>query len=1517
MADPSSRDALFALLAARRGLAAGTGPVGATTVPRRAADAEVPLLPGQRQLWFLDRLGARDGVYTMAQCWRLSGELDHVALRAALAAVLVRHEALRAGFTEVAGEPVQHFAPADTPVPLIELDAHGSAAVAAELVARELGRPFDLTDPPLVRAILVRVGEAEHVFALGVHHIVCDGPSLGTVLTDLGDAYRAVLGGRRPWLDEPEVRFGDVAAWRAGRATEDAMAAHARFWTGHLAGAPLLLDLPADRPRGQTQTFRGAAHPFAMSKQDTKTVAEFCAKEGITPFPLLLAAYATVLARYAGCADLVLGVPMREETVPGVRGCVGMLVNTVALRVRPRAGLTVRELIGEVRASSIDALEHQDYPLELLARQVGARDPGHHPVFQVMFVLNPAGGDVELPGLAVRPVTLPTSAARFDLTFALTQQDGQLAGQLDYATDLFDAETVGRLGEHLHRVITAMISDPEQLVDEIDLLTDEEWALVRAGGHVAPPRPASPTTLTELVAGQAAATPDAVAVRDADGRLTYRDLLTDADRLAWRLHRAGCRPDTVVGLGLRAGRAALTGLVGILRAGSAYLPVDPAHPRERLAALFADAGAGIVVTDAAHRDAFGWFDGEVLVLDELPAAPAGPPPIAAGPDDLAYLIYTSGSTGTPKGVAVTHATAANLTRSFIADHGFLAGHRVLMVPPLTFDASVGDVFPVLASGAELVVCENPAELTGPGLLRLCAERRITMVDTASALWQKWVDDLRVAPPDQPTAGPLTTMMVGGEAVPVASVRDWAALTGGSVSLVNHYGPTEATVCATTYHTVDATELADGRQLPIGRPLPHVRVYVLDERQRPVPIGVPGELCVGGAALARGYHGLPQATADRFVPDPYAAGPSADGPRARLYRTGDLVRWHKGTLHFLGRLDRQVKIRGHRIEPAEVEAACRSHPAVRDALVLARPAPAQHESAQQESAQQESAQQILVGYLVRRPGATEPEQAALRAHVRAQLPDYLVPSAFVLLDELPLTGNGKVDLAALPAPEERPSAPYVAPDTTVGLRLAELWAARFGREQVGVDDDFFELGGHSLAAAAMVTAVRAEFGIDLPLRGVFEHSTLGAFTALVAARLTGDGGDRPTGVGVAAAGGPVDLWAEAVLPDDIRPAFGDRAAALRRAGVPRSVFLTGATGFLGAYLLAELLRRTSATVHCLVRADTAADAMARIERTLRGYRLWRPTDTHRIMPVVGDLGAPMLGMAAARFDTISAHADVIYHCGGQVNFALSYQDLKSANVDGTLDVLRMASRHRPTPVNLVSTLGVFPLDRADTVSETDPPDEPAALHRGYEQSKWVSDELARAARRRGLPVAVHRPARVTGDSRTGIGPPDDLFGNELRAVALLGSLPAGEAEDMAPVDHVAGAIVHLGTRPDSYGRDFHHYNGSTLPTEVTARTLREFGYPVRTLPYAQWYAELTERTAGSDDRALLTIAAMAPPVAEPRLRRFDCAATEAAVAAGGLVCPPADAELLRRYLLHYVHSGHLPAPVPGRPGERRA
>ena len=1071
------------------GLAARvTAAEGTPVLPQiGAADRSrpLPLSFSQHRLWLFDRLQPGSPAYNLGGAHLLRGPLDVFALERAIGGVMERHESLRTVFALADGEPVQVVLPAAPfQLPVDDLSAvprEERAAEARRRIADEARAPFDLAAGPLFRARLLRIASDEHVLLLTAHHVVTDGWSFGIVFRELAALYAANVRGADAGLPPLPVQYADFAAWQREHLAGDALDAQLAWWRAHLAGAPAVLDLPADRPRPATPSFAGARRAGALDAETVAALRALARREGATLYMVLLAAFDVLLSRWSGQDDVVVGSPIAGRTAAETERLVGFFVNTLALRADLSGDPTFRALLARVREATLGAFANQHVPFERVVDEVRPeRVPGAAPLFQAMFVLQTSLGEpLELPGLEMLPLEGAAPPARFDLTLSATETDEGLSLVFDYATDLFDAATMERLMEGLCVLAKSIAADAGRRVADLPLLPDDEarrvtveWNETAAEYRTEP--------VHRLFERQAARTPDADAVVTAEVTLGYGELNARANRLAHRLRRLGVGPESRVGICFDRSAEAVVAVLGILKAGGAYVPLDPGLPRERMADVVDDARIRIVLTLDRLAGLLPEAVGRVVPLDrkDFAGEPADDPRVEVPADALAYVIYTSGSTGKPKGVMVRHAGVANLALGFVERHGFASRHRILVLPPLSFDASVGDLFPALACGAALVFHPNPAELNGRELLRFCAATGTNVVDTAAALWKQWADEL-ASLGEGGVAGSLEMVMFGGEAVEMERVRAWERLAGGRVQLVNHYGPTEATVCA-------ALQLAYGpgapsgaaAALPIGRPLPNVRAYVLDARLRPQPIGVAGELFVAGAGVARGYQRRPGQTAEVFVPDPFGA------PGSRMYRTGDRARWlADGTLEFLGRADFQVKVRGFRVEPGEIEAALRAQPSVREAVVVA------HRTA--------SGDARLAAYVVPADGAA-PAAAALREGLGRILPDYMVPAAFVVMESLPLTRNGKVDRRALPAPEwgADPAREYVAPRDGVELELAAIWEECLGVPRVGVTDEFFALGGSSLLSVRVVDRVEERFGCRVPFSVLLAGGTVEAMAAAV-------------------------------------------------------------------------------------------------------------------------------------------------------------------------------------------------------------------------------------------------------------------------------------------------------------------------------------------------------------------------------------------------------------------------------------
>ncbi len=1044
-----------------------------------------PLSFAQQRLWFLDQMAPGNTAYNVTGARHLRGRLDAAALERALDEVRRRHESLRTVFRLRGGEPVQVVLPwRPAPLPLADVSAMPRPGQEAEVdrrVAEMAGTPFDLAAGPLVRAELVRLGDEEHVFVFGMHHVVSDGWSMGVFNRELRTLYEAFAAGLPSPLPELEIQYPDFALWQREQLAGEALERQVAFWRDALRDAPVL-DLPTDRPRPATQTFNGAARELLFPRELAGRLRALGERERATPFMVLMAAWQLLLARWSGQEDVVVGTPTAGRGRREIEGLIGFFVNTLAIRVDLSGRPGFREVVRRVREASFAAFAHQDLPFEKIVEELKPeRDPARSPFFQVVFALQNAPGDsVKTPGLEWGGWGGEGRTAKYDLSLVLVDTPEGLAGVLEYNTDLFDPETAERTIARLRTVLEAVAANPEVPVGDVPLLAPgererlAEWS--DSGAAEAPAR-----CVHELFAEQARRVPAKTALASGGERVSYADLDRRSDALAARLRGLGVGPDARVGTCMERSPAMVAALLGVLKAGGAYVPLDPEYPDDRLAFMLADAGARVLVTDAALAGRFAGFEGEVVVADMHESVEdVGVLPHSPSPENLAYVIYTSGSTGEPKGTEVPHRAIPGFFRG--VDYARFDGEQVtLQHSPVSWDALTLELWSALLTGGTCVL--QPGRGGEPE--ELAAQVREHGVDTlwlTSAYFDLVVDAFPGA------LSGVRQLLVGGEALSAAHVRR-ALEAFPEMRLVNGYGPSECTVFSAC-HVVPREW--DGASVPIGRPVGDRRVHVLDASLEPMPVGMPGELCVGGPGVARGYLGRPALTAERFVPDPFAAEP---GGGARMYRSGDRARWRAdGTLEFLGRLDRQAKVRGFRVEPGEVEAALARLPGVRRAAAVVR--------------EDAPGDRRLVAYAVAEEGAA-PTGAELRSALAASLPGHLVPSAVVLLDALPLTPRGKLDRRALPAPDAGAAAAvtFVAPRTPTEERIAAIWSEVLRVERVGVHDRFFDLGGHSLLATQVVTRVREALGAELPLRVLFETPTVAALAARVEAGRALEPGDE--------------------------------------------------------------------------------------------------------------------------------------------------------------------------------------------------------------------------------------------------------------------------------------------------------------------------------------------------------------------------------------------------------------------------
>ncbi|MBW4576031.1 MAG: amino acid adenylation domain-containing protein [Aphanothece sp. CMT-3BRIN-NPC111] len=1048
-------------------------------------EAEVFVFPAsfaQQRLWFLHQLVPGNAFYNVGCAIHLTGSLNLTALEQAFNTIVRRHESLRTTFVMVEGEPMQVIAPAlSISLPAIDLGKLSATERETEvrrLAIQEAKRTFDLGKGPLLRLTLLQLSETEHVLLLNLHHIVADGWSIGVLIRELGTLYTAFvsLDAKFPVstsLPELPIQYADFAEWQRQLLQDEVLETQLAYWRQQLNNLSVL-NLPTDRLRPAIQTFQGAKQFLQLPLSLSKMLEALSQREGVTLFITLLAAFQTLLYRYTGQEDIAVGSPIANRNRSEVEGLIGFFVNSLVLRTYLGGNPTFIELLERVKQVALGAYAHQDLPFEKLVEELHPeRDLSRNPLFQVSFTLQNTPVEVlKLPELKLKLLDFDPGTAKLDLEFHLWQDKEGIRGEVVYSTDLFDDITINRMLEHFTTLLSGIVANPEQRLGELPILTkaEDHQLLIELTPNKSSLKQENikiEPYFHHLFEAQVEQTPNAIAVVFEDQPLTYDELNIWANQLAHYLQKLGVIPDAIVGICIERSVEMIVGLLGILKAGGAYLPLDPAYPQERLNLMLEEAKVAVLLTQQQFVERFAPQELSIVCLDNEKEANVYAQHSKENPtssviaDNLAYIIYTSGSTGKPKGVQIEHRGLYNLAEAQIDTFNLQPSDRVLQFASLSFDASIFEIVMALGTGATLYLAKKEFLLPGQALIQLLRDRAITHVTLPPAV-------LAVLPKEELPA--LQTIIAAGEFCSQDIVKHWAV----GRRFFNAYGPTEATVWSTVAEISDRSS-----KPPIGRAIANTQVYILDEYLQPVPIGIRGELYIGGEGLARGYLNRPDLTAEKFIPHPFS-----EKQGARLYKTGDLARYRSdGNIEFLGRIDEQVKIRGFRIELGEIEAVLSQHPSIKETVVIAR--------------EKVSGDKRLVAYIVPNPHLTF-TIIQLRDFLKKKLPDYMVPSAFVVLDFLPLTPNGKIDRRAIPDEPTNQSIDQacVEPRTPIESTLAEIWAEVLNLERVGINDNFFDLGGDSLLAIRLIDRIHKQFERELPLSALFLTPTVAGLARIL-------------------------------------------------------------------------------------------------------------------------------------------------------------------------------------------------------------------------------------------------------------------------------------------------------------------------------------------------------------------------------------------------------------------------------------
>ncbi|MBD2128004.1 amino acid adenylation domain-containing protein [Microcoleus sp. ZQ-A2] len=1443
------------------------------------------LSPQQKHLWLLQQ----DSLAYCASCAiQIEGNLNVQALKSALNQIVNRHESLRTTFHRQPGIkiPIQVIAESGTlswnQVNLKELNFQEQSAYIEQLFQETGGLNFKSKPESILSSSLLTLSDNQHILLVTLPAICADSWTLKNLVKEISQTYQAYFKGEN-LPDEEPVQYIQFSEWQ-NELLEDEDAETGKGYWRNQAFPNLALPFEGksqSSARFEPEVYTVEIHPDVAAKLDAiATLYNASFSE------VLFACWYTLLWRLTGHSDIAVSTIYSGRKYEELHEVLGLLAKWLPVRCSLQNNFKFSEVLSQLGETLREVDQWQDY----FVGEESTDSDNDVVNLPIAFEFEEWSDKYCTGEVSFSIDKQYVCFARFKLKLSCVRKEESLAAEFHYDTELFDQEAIQCIVEQFQTLVESAANNPEAVVSELNIISDRtrDHLLVELNNT----QSNYPQTqcIHHLFEQQVERTPDNIAVVFENQQLTYAELNAKANQLAHYLKRQGVGAEVLVGIYAERSLNSIIALLGILKAGGAYLPVDTALPQESLAFRLQDAKVPVLLTqqgllkrEDAQPQTVVYLDADwEIIAQESDANPTS----ELTPENLAYVLYTSGSTGQPKGVAIEHQQMLNYLHAILEKLELPAGASFAMVS--TFAADLGNtvIFPALYTG---------------GCLHIVSQERASDPEALAEYFQRHpIDCLKIVPSHLATLLassasssllPRQCLVLGGEAASwdlIEKVQQYAP----NCRILNHYGPTETTVGVLTYPVKSKGDSYNAKTVPIGRAIANTQVYLLDEQLQPVPIGVPGEIYIGGAPLARGYLNRPELTAEKFIPVENLRG--QDAHPTRVYKTGDKARYlPDGNIEFLGRVDYQVKIRGFRIELGEIEAVLSQHSGVRQAVVSL--------------SEDESGTKRLIGYVVPKQQQA-PNISDLRQFCLNKLPEYMVPSAFVPLKSLPLTPNGKIDRRALPAPEQtRPELEgiYVAPRTSIEAQLAEIWTKVLGLEKVGIHDNFFDLGGHSLLITQLLAKVRDTFKVNLSLRSLFKDPTVANIAKKIAIAQQAKPGSKVEE-------DAIDLKAEAVLDSTIHP----NGIPYNPDIAPTTIFLTGATGFLGAFLLYELLQQTQSAIYCLVRAETIESGKKKIQHSLESYLLWDESLNSRIIPVLGDLSQPLLGLSEEMFQQMASQVDVIYHNGAFVNFTYPYSALKAANVLGTQEVLRLASQIKAKPVHFISTISVVVPNNRDVslVREQDSLDEAKIPSNGYTQSKWVAEKLVTIARERGLPICIYRPGRISGHSQTGACNPGDHTYRMIKGCIQLGSIPNQDIQlNFSPVDYVSQAIVSLSNQKESIGKAFHLVNPQPLPLKEMANYIRSLGYPIELVGYEQWRSQLIN-TADSSENALyplLSIFAEETSNTQSKnsaIRKLDCQNTLTGLAKTSISCPPVDAELFSTYFSYLIQTGFLNSPA---------
>lgn len=1400
-------------------------------IRKRKKGGEIPLSFNQKPIWFIDQMNPNKLLYMIHYLYEVSGKIDPKKLKAALQKIIQRHEILRTRFT-----PSQKIVPRSENF-FLQKQAKTKKQALLELEKMSLeGLRTDKL--PLLQVVWVKVSSQVSLLFLRVHHLIFDILSYENFFSEWIALYQGKPVPRLP------IQYADYTLWQKQEVQTPRIQKQISYWKNYLKEAPQWLELPWDHPRPVQYLGNGSTLSSLLPTRLVEGCKQWALQAGVTPFVLFFTLFFILLYRYSRQKDILVGTPFISRARPELDPLIGYFLQIFVIRARLTGDTSVSRLLQKTQASLSGAYQHADIPFEQIVEALPIeRDPSFNPLFQVFFVYESISkSNIHFPQAALKLLPSDTKTAKFDLTFFLIEKEEGMECKIEYCTDFFDQSTIERMRAHFEHLMQSALQNPEQAVGDVALWTAQKAAVVEKQHY---PHRAIPALFEEAVSKW----PNKRAVKT----LSYRQLNEKANQLARALQKKGVKPKDCVGVYLERSEALTIAVIAILKAGATYVPIDASYPWERKKYMIEHTDLTLLITQAPWKTQFPSVRLCILEDLELDAYDSSNLELVIDPVDIAYITYTSGSTGKPKGVEYPHLGLARLLyRPAWMKIG--VGDKMLQIANISFDMFAAETFGALLNGAEL--CPYPQmEFSPLELGRFIQEHKISHLYLTARLFSLMVEEgLSFLSKVRFFASTGDVMSANHAKIAFDALP--------SCTIANLYGPTESHI-ATSYH-MNGSEVL---RIPIGKPVAGIQCYCLDERLKPVPIGVYGELYIGGEGLAKGYFRRSDLTEEKFVTNPFGPG--------KLYRTGDLVRvLADQTLDYLGRIDTQVKILGFRIELDEVEEILREHPKVADCAVIAH----------------ERGEKHLAAYIEPREDLTLEE---IRSYAQTKLPKYSIPGYFVFLDQLPVTPNGKIDRRKLPAPQKQEEG-FEAPATLREQQIASIWKGLLKVEKVGRNDDFFHLGGHSILAMQLHAKMHQELHLDVPVSLIFTESTLAKYAKQVEAKTVADKA-------------PFAVWRkkEAVLDPEIRGAGKVQPSQYTH---PKKIFLTGASGFIGAFFLKELLESTKAEIFCLCRAKSEREAQKKLIDTLKKYLIWNPKYKSRIVAVAGSLEKPLFGLSSAAFAQLGQQIDAVFHIGAFVNHAMSYAQHKPANVLGTQEVLRLSATGKLKPLHFISTVAVVDGGKPMPVSEDFEIDKIQTAENGYVESKWVGEKMIHIARKRGIPCAVFRLPRVSGDTQTGAGPTGDFLWRFLQGCIELKCAPKVHlVDDLMPVDFLCKSIHAISKNPKWGQSTFHVMPLKRLSYQTFLMYLRRLGYPLRFIDFVKWKKMLIERAQKTQDARLQSLASLLAEANFAKPLQFTTFSSTHFQRAYRSRCPKVDMKLFRKYVKYYIQTGFFHGP----------